>query len=851
MSRALLPTNVKPSHYCVVVTPDLAAFTFAGSVAVTLDILQETTTLVFHAVEIEIQKASLALASGSVAPTETAFDKEQQTCTLTFEAPIAAAQSGVLHLDFTGILNGDMAGFYRSKYQTASGETKYLGCTQFEATDCRRAFPSWDEPLLKATFDIVLRVEKDLVALSNMPVVSDTPIEGTNLREVTFATTPVMSTYLVAYVVGEFEYVEGKTAEGVVVRTYTPPGLKHEGVFSLDVAVKTLSYFSEFFAVAYPLPKLDLIAIPDFSAGAMENWGLVTFRTAILLFNENRTSAQDKQRIAYVVCHELAHQWFGNLVTMEWWTDLWLNEGFATWVGWLAADHIFPEWHVWDQFVVADLKRAMSLDALKSSHPIEVEVLNSAQIGEIFDAISYSKGASAIRMLVTYLGLPAFQEGIRSYLKQHTYGNAKTADLWEALGDKASQMMPAWTKQTGYPVIALSVGADGTLHASQERFLSGGRDETDTTVWPVPLRILSSTGSHEVVFAEKSQSLGVAVSGWLKANQDQSGIYRVSYSPQLLQELSSQISSLGTVDRVGLINDAFSLAVGGYSSTASALDLLRHYSSESAYIVWTEIDQRIGQLTSAWASEPEELRAKLNKFALSLYQGIASTIGWTAQEGEDHLHKLLRVLIIGRVLSLGQPEFVAQAKERFAAFVAGDETQIPTDLRTVVYATALRNGGAAEFEQLVELYKKAASADAKVHTLGAIGASRDPEVILRALEFALSSDVRQQDVITVTASVANNSAAHDIAWNFFKSNFQRFYDGFHAGSFLLGRIASDFAGVFSTEAKAQEIEAFFAEKNVASIDRAVKQAVESIRARARWLDADRAAVNAWLSANVQ
>ena len=321
--REVLPGNVKPVHYKLTVTPDLVGFTFAGTVDVKLSVVAETTSISFNTHEITITSATIS----NVTVSGWATDAEAQTSTVSLASAIAAGETIVLTLGFTGILNDALAGFYRSKYTTASGETKYLGCTQFEPADARRAFPCWDEPALKATFDIVLRVPKALVALSNMPVTSDVPVADTDLKEVSFATTPIMSTYLIAYVVGEFDYAEARSPEGVLIRTYTPPGLKHEGDYSVSVATKALSFLGKFFDAPYPLPKLDMVAIPDFAAGAMENWGLVTYRTSVILFNESRTSAALKQRICYIIAHELSHQWFGNLVTMGWWDNLWLNEG--------------------------------------------------------------------------------------------------------------------------------------------------------------------------------------------------------------------------------------------------------------------------------------------------------------------------------------------------------------------------------------------------------------------------------------------------------------------------------------------------------------------------------------------
>ena len=464
------------------------------------------------AAQLVLSSASVTLSDGAVLPAlSITYDsrEEAQTVTMAFGRALpAGASAATLRMAFTGTLNDKMAGFYRSGYTAPGGETRYMGVTQFEATDARRAFPCWDEPSLKATFDVTLRVPADRTALGNMPPARSalcTVGKGASgWKDVAFERTPLMSTYLVAWVVGEFDVVESETKEGVTVRVWTPPGLGEQGRFALDVATKTLSFFTDYFGAPYPLPKMDMVAVPDFAAGAMENWGLVTYRTVLALYDPATTGSAVKQQSAYVVCHELAHQarmlcallhmraelltthapdnpralraqWFGNLVTMEWWSHLWLNEGFATWAGWLAVHALFPEWRVWDQVLVNEQARGLELDGLASSHPIEVEIPDASKVNEIFDAISYAKGASAIHMLVAYMGEAAFKEGMRLYVRRHAWGNAATGDLWRALGDASgkpvAELMGCWTQQTGYPVVRASRRGD-ELQVTQAR--SGG-----------------------------------------------------------------------------------------------------------------------------------------------------------------------------------------------------------------------------------------------------------------------------------------------------------------------------------------------------------------------------------------
>lgn len=616
--RDMLPDSAIPSHYELLLEPDLEAFTFSGSVTIDIIAKEPTDTLTIHANEIEVQQATV---DGKNPATEINYNKKTETVSFAFrDAVTGTAQLTIL---FTGVLNDAMAGFYRSKYTTPEGTEKYMACTQFEATDARRAFPCWDEPARKATFSVTMVVPAGLRALGNMPPVSNEGRDdGSTL--VRFDTTPVMSTYLLAFVIGEFDTITGTTKHGVDVHVSAPVGQKEEGRFPLECAIKTLEYFSEFFDQPYPLPKLDMIAIADFAAGAMENWGLVTYRTTYLLYDDNRTSLKDKMLIAYVVCHELAHQWFGNLVTMGWWTHLWLNEGFATWVGWLAVDHMFPEWRIWDRFVGEELERALDLDALRSSHAIEVECKNSADVNEIFDAISYSKGASVIRMLADIIGVEAFQKGLQKYISVHKYANAESSDLWAALtessGTDVAALMGPWTTQVGYPVVTLSLEA-GTneVLGAQRRFLATGPDATDTTVWPIPIGAVMSGGEPSTsIHATTIFRTGSILSegAWVKANRHMTGIFRVEYDEALLTRLVGAIPELDNRDRYELISDAFATAKAGYSDTAAALTLLGGYGSEVCETVMSLISLRLGELQSVMADEPSEVQVSCHRAQL-------------------------------------------------------------------------------------------------------------------------------------------------------------------------------------------------------------------------------------------
>ena len=526
-----------------------------------------------------------------------------------------------MHLEYTGTINNMMSGFYRSKYKSTvpapstvpkEGEFDLMFSTQFEPCDARRALPCFDEPNLKATFDFEIEMPDGLTALSNMPEKGTRA--GSNGRTfVTFEKTPIMSTYvmlssdprrtmadmlqLLAWAFGDFEYVEDLTqrkynGKQLPVRVYTTRGLKEQGRWGLEHSHKIVDYFSEIFQIDYPLPKVDLLAVHEFAQGAMENWGLITYRTTAILFDEKNSDARYRKRIAYVVAHELAHQWFGNLVTMDWWNELWLNESFATWVGYLATDHFHPEWDEWAQFTFEGTGAAFNIDGLRSSHPIEVPVKSATEVDQIFDAISYYKGSSVIRMLSSYLGVPTFLNGVASYLKGHLHGNATTNDLWAALsqasGKDVQAFMDPWIKKTGFPVLTIAE-EPGQIGVRQSRFLLGGgvQPADDETVWWIPLGLMTNEDSTKVDMSAltiKEETIRRIDETFYKINKDATGFYRTNYPPDRLTKLGAARDKLSTPDRIGLISDAAALASAGDGTTAGLLSLFSEFQKEDNFL---------------------------------------------------------------------------------------------------------------------------------------------------------------------------------------------------------------------------------------------------------------------------
>jgi aminopeptidase 2 len=675
-----------------------------------LDVVEETSSISLNTVDLKIHSTKISNGDTviSSAP-DVAYNKDTQTTKISFKDTLSAGSKVSLTQEFTGVLNDNMAGFYRSSYKGADGSDKFMATTQMEPTDARRAFPCFDEPALKAKFTITLIADDKLTCLSNMDAVSEKEVSSTyggKKKATTFRETPLMSTYLLAFIVGELNFIE-TTKFRVPVRVYATPDKDIEhGRFSLDLAARTLEFYEKTFASEFPLPKMDMVAIPDFSAGAMENWGLITYRVVDLLFDEKTSGASTKERVAEVVQHELAHQWFGNLVTMDFWDGLWLNEGFATWMSWYSCNVFYPEWKVWEGYVTDNLQSALSLDSLRSSHPIEVPVKRADEINQIFDAISYSKGSCVLRMISKYLGEETFMEGIRRYLKKHAFGNTQTGDLWAALADASGKdiekVMDIWTKNVGYPVVTVTEDAkSGSIHVKQNRFLRTAdvKPEEDKTLYPVFLELRTESGiNKELTLSTREENFKVKDLDFFKLNADHSGIYRTSYTPERLQKLgvAAKKGLLSVEDRAGMIADAGALAASGYQKTSGILSLLQGFTSEPEYVVWDELLNRIGSIRAAWVFEDEAVKTALKKFQLDICSEKAHQMGWSFSESDGHISQQFKALLFGSAALCNDEKIKSAAFDMFNKFKAGDRSAIHPNIRSSVYAVALTYGGVPE-----------------------------------------------------------------------------------------------------------------------------------------------------------
>ena len=852
----VLPTNVKPSKYRMTLQPDIGTFTFKGEQTIDIDIDVPTARIMLNAAELEISEVTLRRNGTYAQVSSISLDEESETATLDFGRTLAQGPAQI-DMKFTGILNDRLVGFYRSEYQDAEGQTRYLATTQFEATDARRAFPCWDEPAQKAVFDVTLVFDDSLQAVSNTPIVEESS-PGPGLKSVRFGETPIMSTYLLAFVVGDVVSVQADAADGTTVGVWTTRGKENQAGFALDTSVKLLGYFNDYFGIPYPLPKLDHIAIPDFAAGAMENWGCVTYRETALLVDPDNSSAGTRQRVAEVVAHEMAHMWFGDLVTMEWWDDLWLNESFASWMGTKAVDWLFPDWEMWTQFVNMDTNRALSLDGLKNSHPIEQEVKNPAEVSQLFDAISYSKGGSVLRMLENFLTPDVFQKGLYRYLKANEYGNARTQDLWLALEEESgmpvTSIMDSWVKQTGYPVLQIEADRrpDGVMVSlSQERFVYDhllGEEEPNPEVWQVPVSV-SAPGDTVASTVMEAKEAVVTVTtprpseDWYKVNADQTGFFRVNYASEDWQRLAPAISGreLPATDRLGIQNDAYALSRAGLLPVTQFLELAGSYAGETDASVWSDLASNLRDIEQLIAGEP--VHPAYQRFGRELFGPVARRAGWTPRSEDGHLDSLLRSTVLGQAGSYGDQETLSQASGLFRQYLENPEAVHP-DLRGIVFSLAAQAGDRTTYDQLWELEERTGLQEEKIRLLLAMSRFQDVGLLNEALESSLSARVRSQDTITVVAGVAANPMGREPAWEFVKSNWAEFDRRYGGGGFGLMRLVS-IVNSFTTEERKADVEDFFSDNPAPAAERTIRQALERMSLNIRWLEQNRPALNAW------
>ncbi|MFB5628166.1 MAG: M1 family metallopeptidase, partial [Nitrosarchaeum sp.] len=817
-------------NYVLEFEPIFKNFTFIGKETITVNCKESVNSITLHCAELKIRSCHVR-HNGVSEKAITKIDPKKEELTIIIKNKIKG--SAFIEIDFVGTLNDRLLGFYRSQYKQ-NGKVKYLATTQFEAADARRAFPCWDEPEVKATFDISIIAENKFTAISNMPVTSKKRMKNKTIYK--FAKTPIMSTYLIYLAVGEFEYLVGKTGK-IQIRVITTKGNKSKGKYSLELGKKLLSSYEKYFGIKYPLPKLDLIAIPDFAAGAMENWGAITFRETILLYDPKTSSTRTKQYIAEVISHEIAHQWFGNLVTMKWWNDLWLNESFATFMATKFVDKFYPEWDLWNQFVEDAMNTAMGLDSLKNTHPIDVKVNSTSEIREIFDAISYDKGGCVLRMLEHYVGESNFQKGLKHYLNEFKYKNAEGKDLWDAIGKISKMpvrsMVYTWLKQPGFPVVEIEK-KDSTLHLKQRRYMLESGKKPNSGLWHIPLSVGLQDELFKKLFTKKSISVKLpANSLGFVANFGRKGFYRVKYDEGTLLDLKMLVDQkqILPIDRWAIQNDLFSLCISGDESVRNYLDFSDAYGDEDSYLATVNVAHNLSSLY--FRAFGEDFSKEIRNYTVNYLKKILYDLGWIPKKTDKHTDAMMRGFVIFTLGKLDDEEVTTESIAKYKQFLKNPQS-LPPDLVEPICSVMAWNGNSKTHAELTRLYKNAKTTEEKLRFLGAMCSFKDEKLLLKSLNFSQTSEVRSQNMQLPIMKVAANPYGKKILWPWLKSNWPKLSKKVGSGNPLFNRIVASISSI-ADDSMEKEIRQFFKKNPTPGTERTQEQTLERIRINSKFL----------------
>jgi puromycin-sensitive aminopeptidase len=825
-----LPTDVVPSRYDLRLAPDLAAATFDGDVRITATAARAVGQVVLNAAELTVDRASITDGTGTQQAVVT-LDEAAERLTLALERPLSPGPL-TIELAFTGVLNDRLHGFYRSTFADDQGVEHAIATTQFEATDARRAFPCFDEPDRKAVFAVTLDVPGDLGAWSNGPVVAEEPLPD-GRRRVRFADTIPMSTYLVAFVVGPLEQTEAVDVDGTAVRVVHAPGKGHLTAFALECAAHALRFFTDWFAMPYPADKLDLVAIPDFAFGAMENLGCVTFRETALLLDPERSSQLEQQRVADVVSHEIAHMWFGDLVTMKWWNGIWLNEAFATLMELLCVDHFRPQWRRWVSFGM-ERDVAMATDALHRTRPVEYPVGPPEEAQGMFDVLTYQKGAGVLRMLERYLGADAFQAGIRRYLDRHRLGNTETSDLWDAIeeasGAPVRRIMDSWILQGGFPLVAMATGGDRVeltqtpcTYTATPPVLGSGTPAPDSAVgewWQVPLLARALSGGPPVRTLLGDTPATVAIDpAEVVVNAGGSGFYRVHYPADHLHRLADRRAALDELERCNLVSDTWMGVVAGRTDLADHLALTLAFDDEGDPDVW-------GQLVTAARFlhhvVPDAALDPLAAYTRRLVRPLLERLGWERRAGDDERVVTTRALAVGTLGTVGaDPEVQRRCRELHDT--AADA--LDPDLAAAVVTVVAAAGDRGTFDGLLERYRHPATPQEEMRYLMALAEVPDPEAAGALFELALT-EVRTQNAPFVMQQLLASRAHGPATWARLVARWDEVMARTPAN--MAPRLLDGVRWLCRDRRLAEEVTAFVVDHPVRSGQRTVEQVLERL-----------------------
>ncbi|XP_069840540.1 aminopeptidase N-like [Dendropsophus ebraccatus] len=883
--RYRLPGHLIPQHYDIDLRPILTKnsdglYVFYGESKAHFTCNRATEYVIIHSKKLTYtQNPVLTDQDGNVIPIQRNFTVEKtEYLVLQVNEALLPLKRYILHTTYMGELADDLEGFYRSEY-VENNETKIIATTQMQAPDARKAFPCFDEPALKATFSITLRHKPDYVALSNMNVSSVTTVQWQNedWNVTTFEVSPKMSTYLVAFIVSEFRSV-GNDRVKIWGRKKAIED-ENQGAYALSVTEPILNFFATYYGIPYPLPKSDQVALPDFSAGAMENWGLVTYRETALLYDPNESSIGNKERVLTVIAHELAHQWFGNLVTIRWWNDLWLNEGFASYVEYLGAHEAEPTWNIKDLTVLYDVHRVMAVDALASSHPLtskEEEVNTPSEISALFDSITYSKGASVIRMLSSFLTEDLFVKGLQAYLKQFAYDNTVYNNLWDSLQeaydketdkvylpDTIEKIMNTWVLQMGFPVVTINT-ADGSLR--QKHFLldpnsTVTRPSDYNYIWQVPITYITSTQRNGSVWltgeTDTNNVLQVTGDEWLLANIDVTGYYRVNYDDRnwdrLLEQLNRDPTAIPVINRAQIIDDAFNLARAHIISNIRALETTTFLAREVEYMPWQAALSNLAYFTQMFDRSDVygPMKDYMRKQVTPLYEYFKiKTENWTNRTALTLTEQYNEINAVSMACAYGIQECRQMAIDLFNQWRNTKVNSIHPNLRTTIYCNAIARGGEEEWNFAWEQFKNTTNAQEADKLRAALSCSREPWILNRLLEYSLDfNKIRKQDALSTINNVASNVVGQGLAWDFIRGKWGRLFNEIGAGM-SFGSLISTVSRRFSTDFDLQQLIQFKQENTDNGVGfgtgvRALEQAIEKTQANIIWINQNRAAIKEW------
>jgi aminopeptidase N len=771
-----LPKEVVPTDYSIRIIPNTDAFTFTGAEMVKLNVRSPVDQLVLNAVELEITEASL---DSQVLPKSALkIDKEKELITLALTSELSPGDH-TLALGFSGKINQQGQGLFYMRYQEqGSGAQKIMLGTQFEATDARRFFPCWDEPVFRACFQLTAVVPENWLAVSNMPIESEKKIAGG--KEVRFAATPPMSSYLNVFVAGELDLIQSRVGH-TQIRVIATKGKAELGRYALEATAQILQYYNDYFGVPYPLPKLDQIALPGGFGGAMENWGGITYFESALLFDPKNSSAETKQNIYEVIAHEVAHMWFGDLVTMAWWDNLWLNEGFASWMGTKCTAHFNPQWEVWlRRSVPRDPTRrigiakeqAMEGDARSTTHPIQQPIATEAQANSAFDEITYRKGLSFIRMLESFLGEDVFRDGIRRYIAAHQYSNTTTADLWNALSEASNkpvgEIAAGWTEQPGFPIVKVKRDQGGKVRLTQERFTVNFKN-APSLKWKIPLTysVVGEPPGTLLMTSKVANLENIPADRALKLNVNGAGNYRVEYDAQSWNLLLQALPKLDVADRVNLLSDAWALIQANRAPVSLYFELVEKLPASTDLAEREQIITVLDFINGLLVGNPEP--EKFQRYARSLLRPTFETLGWEPKQGEPAAAGNLRASLIDALGDLNDPEVVEGCRGRLEKYLA-DPASLAPDLRPSVFTVVGRYADEKTWAKLHELGRKTTSSEEKQNYYFALACATDPKLLKKTLPIALGDELPTSRAIFLVAAVARESGHPDIAWEFAKAN---------------------------------------------------------------------------------